>query len=73
MTPVDWIFGTLLVAAIFAAVRYRESNIRLENDKQKLTEQIGDLAGKIADLTEDHTEAIKTLAENREAQIKQRD
>ena len=73
MTPVDWIFGTLLVAAIFAAVRYRESNIRLENDKQKLTEQIGDLAGKIADLTEDHTEAIKTLAENREAQIKQKD
>lgn len=73
MTPIDWIFGTLLVAAIFGAVRYRESNIRLENDKKLLTEQIGELAGKIADLTEDHTQAIKSLAENSEAKIKQKD
>ena len=73
MTQIDWVFATLLVAAIYGAVRYRESNIRLENDKKLLTDQVGELAGKIAYLAEDNTEAMKSITKDCEAKINQKD
>jgi hypothetical protein len=73
MTPIDWIFGSLLLAAVIGLAKSHFSNIRLENDKQRLTEQIGDLSGKIADLTQDSIQAIKTLTNERESEIKKKD
>ena len=58
---------------MLAAARFHSSNIRLENDKKLLTEQIAELTGKIADSTEDNTEAIKSLADKSEAKIKTKD
>jgi hypothetical protein len=73
MTPVDWIFGSLLLAAIIGLAKSHSSNIRLENDKKLLTQQIDELTRKIADLTEENTQAIKRLTDRDEADIKHKD
>ena len=59
----------MLLAACVAATRLFFSNLRVENEKKNLLTQIGDLTGKIAEMTEREVSAIK----NQEAQTERHD